>query len=119
MRIFWALLGFSLLAIGILGIFLPLLPTVPLVLLAAFCFARSSERLHDWLVSHPSFGPMISDWNEHRAISPRAKRLATLSIAAVFVISLLAAVPAYVIWIQAVVLGCVLLFIWTRPNGTH
>jgi len=118
-RILWGTLGVLALVIGILGIFLPLLPTVPLVLLAAFCFARSSERLHNWLVTHPSFGPMISDWHERRAISPRAKRLATLSIAAVFLISLLAGVPAYVIWVQVVVLGFVLVFIWTRPSGSH
>jgi len=119
MRLVWASCGILALGIGIIGAFLPLLPTVPLVLLAAFCFARSSERLHDWLLSHRSFGPMISDWRLHGAIAPHAKRLATLSIAAVFLISILSRVPAHVIWIQIVVLGLVLIFIWTRPNGSR
>ena len=64
MRFVWILFGFIALGIGVLGIFLPLVPTVPLVLLAAFCFAKSSERLHKWLTGHKTFGPMISDWNE-------------------------------------------------------
>ena len=68
MRFIYLCLGlFSVLLAGV-GIALPLLPTVPFLLLAAFFFARSSERLHNWLLSHATFGPMISDWNEHGAI---------------------------------------------------
>ena len=62
---------------------------------------------------------MISDWREHRAIAPRAKRLATVSIAAVLLISVLAGVPGYVILLQIAALGLVLLFIWSRPDGTR
>ena len=117
MRLLWFISGLLSLGIGVLGIVVPLLPTVPLILLAAFCFARSSERLHTWLLSHPRFGPMIDDWNERGAISPRVKRISTLSIAAVFGISLILSVPTHVLIIQAVVLSGVLAFIWTRPNG--
>ena len=95
---------------------LPLVPTVPLVLLAAFCFARSSDRLHRWLINHSLFGPMISDWNKRRAIRPKAKYMTTLSIGTVFGASILFGAPHFVIGLQAVVLGCVLIFIWTRPN---
>ncbi|MCG7572691.1 YbaN family protein [Phaeobacter sp. CNT1-3] len=117
MRYLWAALGLISVGLGLLGVVLPLLPTVPFMLLAAFFFARSSERLHNWLITHPTFGPSIREWQERGAINPRGKRYATLSIIAVFVVSLLVGVPVKVIVIQAVTLTCVLLFIWTRPNS--
>jgi uncharacterized membrane protein YbaN (DUF454 family) len=117
MRFIWTILGFFALGCGIIGIFLPLIPTVPLVLLAAFCFAKSSDRLHDWLIKHPVFGPMISDWNEKGAIQPKAKKMATFSIAIVFFISIVLKLPSHVLFIQAVTLGCVLVFIWSRPSS--
>ena len=70
-----------------IGIVLPLLPTVPFLLLAAFFFAQSSERLHNWIMAHNIFGPMIEDWQNSGAIRPGAKKAATLSIAAVFLLS--------------------------------
>ena len=117
MQYLWAALGLICVGLAVIGIVLPLLPTVPFLLLAAFFFARSSSRLHYWLLSHPTFGPFIDDWNRSGAIHPRAKRLATISIAAVFAVSLILQVPVFVVIIQAVTLGAVLTFIWTRPNG--
>lgn len=72
-RALWVALGVISLVLGVIGIFLPLLPTTPFVLLAAACFARGSRRFHTWLVSHPRFGPTILDWQKHRAIPWRAK----------------------------------------------
>jgi hypothetical protein len=60
-------------ALGVIGIFMPLLPTVPLLLLAAACFARSSERFHSWLLEHRHLGPMIRDYLDGRGIPLRAK----------------------------------------------
>lgn len=116
MRYLWLICGLLSVAAAMIGVFLPLLPTVPFLLLATFCFARSSERLHSWLVTHPSFGPSIEDWNARGAIRPTAKRLATVSIFAVFALSWFMGLRALVLGIQAVTLGCVLLFIWTRPS---
>lgn len=117
MRFLWAGLGILCVGLGVVGAFLPLVPTVPFLLLATFLFAHSSPRLHSWIVSHPRFGPVIEDWTRYGAIRPRAKRLATLSIAAVFGLSLLLGAEFKVLAIQAIVLGCVLWFIWTRPSG--
>lgn len=117
MKYIWAGLGLLAVALAIVGAVLPLLPTVPFLLLASFFFARSSERLHGWLLSHPTFGPVIEDWNRSGAIRPAAKKLATLSIVFVFTLSLAMRVSTTVLGIQAAVLGLVLLFIWTRPNG--
>ncbi len=117
MRLIWLIGGFISLALGVIGIVLPLLPTVPFMLLAAFCFARGSERIHAWLLSHPIFGPPIEDWNSRGAIRPGAKRLATLSIVAVFLLSVILGVKTTVLIIQAVVLSAVLIFIWSRPSS--
>jgi uncharacterized membrane protein YbaN (DUF454 family) len=115
MRVVWAFCGVLCVCFGALGVFLPLLPTVPFMLLAAFCFARSSPQLHDWLLSHPVFGTPIMDWQERGAISRRGKIAATLSIAAVFVLSLALGVRMAILGVQAAVLIGVLTFIWTRP----
>lgn len=116
MRWLWAVAGLLALGSGLIGIVLPLVPTVPFLLLAAFCFARSSERLHNWLITHPRLGPPILDWNERGAINRRAKHYATLSILAVFGLSVLIGLRPTILMIQGVVLGLVLLFIWTRPE---
>ena len=117
MQYLWAFLGLICVALAVVGVVLPLLPTVPFLLLAAFFFARSSERLHNWLLSHPTLGPPIEDWQARGAINPAAKRLATISIVVVFGISLALGLKTTVLIIQAVVLSCVLLFIWTRPSA--
>ncbi|MBO9452415.1 YbaN family protein [Tropicibacter sp. R16_0] len=117
MRVFWLVLGVLCVALAMIGVVLPLLPTVPFLLLAAFCFARSSERLHNWLLSHQVFGPMIDDWNTSGAIRPAAKKAATFSVAAVFSLSLALGLASHILIIQAVTLGAVMIFIWSRPNG--
>lgn len=117
MRIIWVILGLISMAIGLIGIVLPLVPTVPLMILAAFFFAKSSERLHNWLITHPQFGPSIVDWQEHGAIHPKGKKIATVSIAIVFLISLIMGLGPMILIIQGATLCAVLLFIWTRPNS--
>ncbi|MFD0982218.1 YbaN family protein [Tropicimonas aquimaris] len=119
MRVLWGAAGAVALGLGAIGIVLPLVPTVPFVLLAAFCFSRSSDRMHDWLVEHKVFGPPIRDWRESGAISRRGKRYASVSIGAVFAVSLVIGLRPALLAIQATVLSAVLLFIWTRPTGSR
>lgn len=76
MKIVLIILGFVSLTLGIIGIFLPLLPTTPLLLLAAWCFVRSSERLYRWLISNRYFGEYIRNFRENRAIPLHAKVVA-------------------------------------------
>lgn len=66
--------------LGFLGVFLPLLPTTPFLLLAAACFAASSERLYNWLLANRYFGPLIRDWREHRSIPLKVKVVAITMI---------------------------------------
>jgi uncharacterized membrane protein YbaN (DUF454 family) len=74
------LLGFIFLAIAMIGVFLPLLPTTPFVLVATACFARSSAKWHQWLLGSTTFGPMIRNWERNRCISKRVKLIAFLSM---------------------------------------
>jgi uncharacterized membrane protein YbaN (DUF454 family) len=79
-RVLYNIAGCISVGLGFLGLFLPLLPTTPFLLLAALCFSRGSERLHAWLIGHPQMGPIIRDWNEHRTIRPRVKLAAAITL---------------------------------------
>lgn len=113
----WAVAGLICVVLGVVGLFLPFLPTVPFLLAAGFFFGRSSGRLHRWLLSHPVLGPPIHDWNARGAISPKAKRLASLSVAAALMMSLGLGFSMKVVMIQVIALTVVMAFIWTRPDS--
>jgi len=117
MRVLWLGLGGLFLGLGLLGVVLPVLPTTPFLLLAAGCFARSSPRLHRWLLGHPVFGPPIRNWEENGAISRRAKRLAAGSMVAVLVVSVGLGLPWKVLLAQAVLIAIGAGFVLTRPDG--
>jgi len=84
LRGFFLVLGTLALALGILGIFLPLLPTTPLLLVAAACYGRASRRVYDWLLSRSWAGPVIRQWREGRTIPRRAKVIALALVVASF-----------------------------------
>lgn len=86
------ILGFLFLAVAALGLVLPLLPTTPFVLLAAGCFAQSSERMHRWILDNRTFGPMVRDWHDKRCVSCRVKWIAIASMAVVGGLSIVFAV---------------------------
>ena len=114
--------GWMSLLLGLIGIPLPLLPTTPFLLLAAFCFARGSKRWHDWLMNHPTFGPPIHVWQEHRAISRPAKWMGTVSMIGLLGISALIGVPMWALAAQAAVLVAVATFLWSHaepPTTDH
>ncbi|HLW27330.1 MAG TPA: YbaN family protein [Kiloniellales bacterium] len=115
-RYLWMLLGWTAVALAMAGAVLPLLPTTPFLLLAAFAFARSSPRLHAWLLDHPTFGKLIHNWQQHRSIDRRTKALAVGVMALTFLLSLALGVASSVLMIQGVVLSLAAFFILTRPS---
>jgi uncharacterized membrane protein YbaN (DUF454 family) len=80
-RWLWLAAGFAALAAGVIGIVLPLLPTVPFVILAAYCFSKGSRRWERWMLEHPRLGPIVRDWRENHAVPLRAKQLAIVMMA--------------------------------------
>jgi len=116
MRALWFVVGLSALGLAVLGVALPLVPTTPFVLLAAFAFARSSDRWHAWLRSHKIFGPIIENWRQHRSIDRRAKIANVIGMAAVFGLSLAMNASTTVLAVQAVVLTAAGAFVLSRPS---
>lgn len=116
-RFLWLLLGLASTGCGIAGIVLPLVPTTPFLLLAAYAFARSSPRLHAWLLTHPRLGPPIESWQRHRAIGRRAKIAAAAVMAGSLALTIAAGVRWPVVLLQAAVLACAAAFVLTRPDG--
>ena len=119
MRIMWNMAGGLSFSAGVIGAFLPIVPTVPFMLLAAFCFARGSNRFHRWLVDHPRFGPPIRDWQDRGVIRPRAKMAALVAMAASLAPPFILGLPGYLLAVQATVLVAVAVYIVTRPDGTE
>ena len=112
----WTTLGFIALFLGAIGVVLPVLPTTPFVILAAFAFSKSSPRLRQWLLTHRIFGNMIRDWEATGAIAPRYKAMACGTMAAAFGLSLALGLSPLILGIQALCLGASAVFILTRPS---
>lgn len=117
-RISYLTLGLLSLATGLIGLVIPLLPTTVFILIAAWAFARSSERLHERLIRHPRFGATIQAWQEHGAISPKAKRFAMGGLAIGYAVTALVLGPKP-LPLLGLGVGLALLAAWIlrRPDG--
>lgn len=114
----WLLLAFAALslAMGVIGIFVPGLPTTVFVLMAGWAAARSSPRLHAWLWRHPLFGSILRNWANGGCVSRRAKWSATLLMALCAVILVVSSAPRWAAVTASVCMACVLLWLWRRPE---
>lgn len=117
LRAGWLALGLLCVALGLIGVLVPLMPTTVFLILAAGCFARSSPRLEAWLLDHPRFGPPLRAWRTEQAIPRRAKLAACVGIAGGFAVFLAAAhphlLPASAV---ALILALVAWWIVSRPS---
>jgi uncharacterized membrane protein YbaN (DUF454 family) len=112
-------LGAGLLSVGlaIVGTVLPVIPTVPLVLLAGYFFSRSSERFDKWLVEHAVFGPIIRDWRAGLGFTIRAKVMAVLAISASFSVTLIVVIDSTIGRVAMITLAVgVVAYIVSRPT---
>ncbi len=80
MKAVWVSVGILMVILGVVGLFLPVVPTTPFLLLASACFVRSSPRLHAWLLGSRLFGPFLRDWEKHRGVRPHVKIVAVCMI---------------------------------------
>lgn len=113
MRTLYLAIGVLFVGLGALGAVMPIMPTVPFLLVAVYCFARSSPRLEKKILDHPFWGPQVRDWQERRAISRPAKLAAVTAMAAgVIFTALTLGYPYYLISIAILVFAGG--WIWTR-----
>ncbi len=111
-------LGWLALVVGLVGIFVPLLPTTPFVLLAAFFFSKGSERLHHWLLLHPRFGRYVRDWEREQVIPPVGKYASSLlMVPSVGFVVLTRDLPIVLSAGMVATVIAVLWFIWSRPSS--
>lgn len=109
------IIGWLAVVLGTLGVVLPLLPTTPFILLAAWCFARSSPRFHRWLLYRSWFGGYLRHWQTYRAMPPGAKSRAIAVILVTFAVSLWLVKVIWVRWLLLAILACLLIFMWRIP----
>ena len=112
-RHIWTAAGLFFVGVGAVGAVLPLLPTVPFLLLALFCFARGNPVWEQRLLDHPTYGPLLLDWRQRRAIPRRAKWAALIAMAvSVLVTGMTAGWPWVLIPVAVMALSGT--WIWTR-----
>jgi hypothetical protein len=111
----WLAAGAVSMALGLVGLALPVLPTVPFVLLAAWCFSRGCRSCERWLLGHPRLGPPIVAWRQHRSVPLRAKQVAIVMMAGSSAFTWwLLAWPWR--WVPAAVCVLVALWLWRLPT---
>lgn len=118
MRAIYFTFGWLFFCVGFVGAFVPVLPTTPLMLLALWCFSRSSKRFHDWLYTHRLFGPPLQQWHEYRVIPLVAKYVAVFFMSASLVYLFVYSVTP--VWVKVLMtssmaIGC--WFILTKPSS--
>lgn len=112
----WCTLGVVALVFGAVGTIVPVLPTTPFVILAAFAFSKASPQVERWLITSRVFGPIIADWRANGAIAPRYKVLSLSMMASVFSLSLIMRTPLIVLIIQVFCITGAAAFILSRPS---
>lgn len=115
-RHLWALLAWTCLVLGIVGAFVPVMPTVPFILLSAFAASRGSTRLRRWLLAHPKFGSTIVEWEQAGTVRRRNKWIATAMMTASLV-GMLVFAPVW--WLPAgvgAIMAITAVWLWLRPE---
>ena len=120
MRLAFAALGTLFLLLGVIGIFMPILPTTPFLLLATACYARSSRRFYNWLMNYPAFGPLIVEWRTYRSIPWRVKLVAVATMALTFGSSIVFFVRDDRLQLAMTVFGLLMLaWLYRVPSRDH
>lgn len=116
MRWFWFSIGLLFLGLAIIGIALPILPTVPFLLAASWAFAKSSPALRQKILQHPTYGPPVRAWQESGIVSRRAKIWAITAMASGVAVAIWLSIPIWIVAIQTTVCCLVGIYLATRPE---
>ncbi|TMP03277.1 DUF454 domain-containing protein [Pseudoalteromonas sp. S3178] len=109
-------LGLMLVALGIIGIVLPVMPTTIFFILALTCFTRSSPALEHWLLNHPRYGVTLKQWQAHKVVPVKAKCYAAIGMLIGFVFLLYSSAPVWVIYLVAAIEISVMIYLILRPS---
>lgn len=115
-RQIWLVIGWLFTGLGIVGVALPVVPTVPFLLVAAWAFARSSPVLHRRILDHPTYGPPVKAWQDRGAVGRVAKIWAIAAMSGGVVFSWAVGMPGWVVAVQAGICASVAAFLITRPE---
>ncbi len=117
MKYFYLILGWLFFVIGVIGAFLPVLPTTIFMILALWAFSKSSEKFHHWLYTHHLFGPSLQKWQQYKVIPVKAKIIAVIMIS--FSMTYLYFNPVITIWFTVlieIVMLIVIIYILSKPS---
>ena len=115
-RLLYLLIAYAATALGIAGVFLPLLPATPFLLVAVWAASRGSERLHDWIYGQPVFARLLHDWQQQGAVAVSAKLLASAMMLASLLFLLWSGYHWGLLAGMSLMFICLGTFLWTRPN---
>lgn len=115
--VFFLAFGYLCFALGFIGIFLPILPTTPFMILALWAFSKGSKRMHNWLLNHPRFGETLKQWEQYKVIPIKAKLTALIFItgSATYIL-FFSNVPIYAAIISVSTMACAITYVLTRPS---
>jgi len=115
-RMAYAALAGIALALGVIGLFLPVIPTTPFVIVAAWAAAKGSPRLHQWLWNHPQIGPLLHAWYTKRAVPRRAKWFACITMSISWISLYVMGMSGIILGVIALLFIAVCIFLITRPE---
>ncbi|RED52499.1 YbaN family protein [Aestuariispira insulae] len=117
LRLVYLLIGFIAVGLAFVGILLPIMPTVPFLIVALWAFSKSSEKFHNWLYSHKSFGPILRDWDQYRVVPIWGKIWSSAAMAGSLVMMIfLFKVPLWAVSCAAVVMAAIAWYILSKPS---
>ncbi len=118
MRLVWLGVGWGAVALAFTGVWLPLLPTVPFLLVAAWAFARGSPAARRWLFDHPRFGAMLRDWHHHGRVPARGKVLSVAGMSASYALLVTTtSLPAWVFALIGLMFLTIAGYVLSRPTA--
>jgi len=118
-RYFWMGIGLISLGVAYLGVILPGLPYSPFIVFSAYCFAKSSPRLHNWIINHRIFGKFLNDWNTKRVFPLKLKFFMLASMTTSLVLMYTGGVPARGIIYTGIFMLCVAIWAWRYPSTSE